>query len=206
MLPKLRPLPCAIDGGRPPLAVGCGMGEGEWSASITRLPSWAAGAAGAWACCGLFDCAPSGALMEPKLMGGLPVWLTGPPFCVYPLEPVALMTMEGFLPCSAEPLDTPLGAGWEPPCAAGPAPFTGDSDDFALLVEAPAAAGGVEDAVLVAALAYDRRGCAGTAPVCGVVEPEMVEAAEAGVWLAEGEAALVMGGMDGECGVCRTSV
>jgi len=52
----------------------------------------------------------------------------------------------------------------------------------------------------VAALAYDRRGCAGTAPVCGVFEPEMVDAAEAEVWLAEGEAALVMGG---SCGVCR---
>jgi hypothetical protein len=132
--------------------------------------------------------------MEPKLMGGLLVWLTGPPFCVYPLEPVALMTMEGFLPWS----ETPLVAGWEPPCAA-PDPFT-DSVGFAFWAEAPAAAGGVEDAVLVAALAYDRRGCAGTAPVCGVDEPEMVEAAEAGVWLAEGEAALVMGGM---CGVCR---
>jgi len=128
-------------------------------------------------------------------MGGLVVWLTGPPFCVYPLEPVALMTIEGFLPCSF----TPLVAGWEPPCAV-PDPFT-DSVDFAFWAEAPAAAGGVEDAVLVAAFAYDRRGCAGTAPVCGVVEPEIVDAAEAGVWLADGEAALVMGGMCGVCGV-----
>jgi len=177
------------------------MGEGEWSASITRLPSCAAGAAGAWACCALFDWAPSGALMEPKLMGGLAFWLTGPPFCVYPLEPVALITIEGFLPCSAAPLETPLGAGWEPPCAAWPAPFTGDSDDFAFWVEAPAAAGGVEDAVLVA-LAYERTGgCAGTAPDCGVDEPDVVDA---GVCWAEGEAALVMGGMGGECGA-RTS-
>jgi len=134
-------------------------------------------------------------------MGGLAVWLTGPPFCVYPLEPVALITIEGFLPCSAAPLDTPLDAGWEPPCAAGPAPFTGDSDGFALWV-APAAAGGVEDAVLVA-LAYERTGsCAGTAPDCGVVEPDVVDT---GVCWAEGEAALVMGGVDGVCGV-RESV
>jgi hypothetical protein len=63
-------------------------------------------------------------------------------------------------------------------------------------VEAPAAAGGVEDAVLVA-LAYERTGgCAGTAPDCGVDEPDVVDAE---VCWAEGEAALVMGGMDGEC-------
>jgi hypothetical protein len=79
-------------------------------------------------------------------MGGLLVWLTGPPFCVYPLEPVALMTIEGFLPCS----DTPLVAGWEPPCVVGPDPFTEESVDLAFWAEAPAAAGGVEDAVLVA--------------------------------------------------------
>lgn len=130
-------------------------------------------------------------------MGGLLVWPTGPPFCVYPLEPVALMTIEGFLPCSDEvgaPVDAPLVAGWEPPCTAGPVPFTGDSTGLALL-EAPAAAGGVEDAVLVA-LAYDLTGgCAGTAPDCGVVVPEVVEADGAGFCCAEGEAALVMSEM-----------
>lgn len=134
-------------------------------------------------------------------MGGLPVWPTGPPFCVYPLEPVALMTIEGFLPCSDEegaPLDTPFCAGWEPPCAVGPDPFTGDSVDLALL-EAPAAAGGVEDAVLVA-LAYDLTGsCAGTAPDCGVVEPELAEA-EAGVCCADEGAALVMSVTGGSAG------
>lgn len=129
--------------------------------------------------------------MEPKLMGGLLDWPTGPPFCVYPLEPVALMTIEGFLPCSYE---TPLVAGWEPPCAVGPVPFTGASVDFALLAEAPAAAGGVEDAVLVA-FAYDLTGsCAGTAPDCGVVEPEVADAL-AGVCWAEDGVALVMSGM-----------
>lgn len=131
-------------------------------------------------------------------MGGRLVWPTGPPFCVYPLEPVALMTMEGFLPCSAVPLGTPFVAGWEPPCAVGPDPFTGESDDFAFWAEAPAAAGGVEDAVLVA-FAYDLTGsCAGTAPDCGVVEPEAVDAAEAGVCWADGLALVVMGEMCGE--------
>ena len=171
-----------MEGGRPPLAAGCGMGEGECSGSITRLPSWGAGASSARVCCAALDCAPSGAFIEPKLMGGLLVWPTGPPFCVYPLEPVALMTIEGFLPCSDEvgaPVDAPLVAGWEPPCTAGPVPFTGDSTGLALL-EAPAAAGGVEDAVLVA-LAYDLTGgCAGTAPDCGVVVPEVVVALAAG--------------------------
>lgn len=36
MLPKLIPLPCPckFDGGRPPLAGGCGMGEGEFAGEV----------------------------------------------------------------------------------------------------------------------------------------------------------------------------
>lgn len=38
MLPKLKPLlwPGRVEGGLPPLAAGCGMGEGEWVGEVTR--------------------------------------------------------------------------------------------------------------------------------------------------------------------------
>jgi hypothetical protein len=71
--------------------------------------------------------------------------------------------------------------------------------DFALLDEAPAAAGVVEVAVLVA-FAYERTGsCAGTAPDCGVVVPLLAGAGEAEDWAAggfcaAGEATLVICG------------
>ena len=39
--------------------------------------------------------------MEPKLMFGLLLFMTGPPFGMYPLVPAALIvTTDGFLPCS----------------------------------------------------------------------------------------------------------
>ena len=56
----------------------------------------------------------------------------------------------------------------------------------------------------MAAFAYETGRCAGTAPDCGVVEPDVVEA---GVCWAEGEAALVMGGMCGGvvCDITRSA-
>ena len=44
---------------------------------------------------------PLAALMEPKLMFGLLLLVTGPPLGMYPLVPAALIvTTDGFLPCS----------------------------------------------------------------------------------------------------------
>ena len=96
-------------------------------------------------------------MIEPKLMGGLPFWpTTGPPFGVYPDAPEALMTTDGFLPCSVL-LGVPFGTVFttcEPPCAICGAPFTGDSEtDFAFCAdaEAPAGVGGVGVAVIALA-------------------------------------------------------
>ena len=95
-------------------------------------------------------------VIEPKLIGGLPPAETGPPFCVTPVAPEALMTTDGFLPCSAEP-GVPFGtalAACEPPCPIALTPFTGDSVAvFAFCAagaEAPAGVGGVCVAVLEA--------------------------------------------------------
>lgn len=100
-------------------------------------------------------------------MGGRLLWPTGPPFDVYPVAPDALITTEGFLPCSAAtPLLLLLPAPWGPPCTVVLAPFNGASIDFAFWLEAPAGAADIGVAVLVA-FAYDLTGsCAGTAPGC----------------------------------------
>lgn len=100
------------------------------------------------------------------------------------------MTTDGFLPWSTAPLE----AGWEAAGAIVLAPFTGASDDFALFAEAPAAAGGVWVAVLVA-LAYDFGAgcCAGTAPVVKLLGlAEGVMAARGG-FEALGRTTLVIG-------------
>lgn len=54
-------------------------------------------------------------LIEPKLIGGLELSDTGPPFGMYPLAPEALITTDGFLPCSA-PAAVPFCAA-VPTCA-----------------------------------------------------------------------------------------
>ncbi len=90
----------------------------------------------------------------PKLIGGRPFELTGPPLGGRPLAPDALMTTEGFRPWSlcVVPLGNGLAA-WGPPCAIEVAPFTGDSVlGFAFCDGAEAPAGVMVDgeAVLVA--------------------------------------------------------
>lgn len=100
---------------------------------------------------------------------------TGPPLGVYPLAPEALMTIEGFRPCS----DVPFGAALadeEPPCAM--APFTEGSAAALALLEAPAGPEGVCVAVVV--VLGERAGsCAGTAPAGGV---EVAECAGRALW------------------------
>jgi len=114
MLPKLSPLPCParFEGGFPPLAAGCGMGEGECVGEVMRgLPGVRDGVAAWWGTLLAIAGEPWEALMEPKLMFGLDVWPTGPPLGMWPVVPEALIMTEGFLPCS-------------PFCIL---PFTGDS-------------------------------------------------------------------------------
>lgn len=130
-------------------------------------------------------------------MGGLALGPTGPPFGVNPLVPEAVITTEGFLPCS-DPEAEPFG---KPPVELFAAiPFTGEAVlglPFCAGAEAPAAVGAVDAAVFVAvALAYERAGgCAGTAACGGDVVPEADEAALAdcaALVEAEGGIALVI--------------
>ena len=102
MLPNVIPFVCwnCPDGGLPPLAAGCGMGDGECAGEITRGLFCGAGSEDACGCAGALGCGTgdSEAPMEPKLMGGLPLWFTGPPFGIWPVAPEALITTEGFRP------------------------------------------------------------------------------------------------------------
>lgn len=149
------------------------MGEGECAGEITRgLPCCGAPSEELCECCGALFCGIGElcAPIEPKLMGGRPVCPTGPPFGVYPVAPEALMTIEGFRPCSDVPF---VLADEETPCAM--VPFTGASAAAlaALCVgaEAPAGGGGVFVAVVVV-LAERAGGWAGGAPEKGVEVPE----------------------------------
>jgi len=85
------------------------MGDGECDGEMTRgspcgvesedVCDW-------WdaLCCGRGE-----AFMAPKRMFGLPFALTGPPFGIVPLAPAALITTEGFFPCSAWAAGVPFG-------------------------------------------------------------------------------------------------
>lgn len=101
MLPKVIPLLWfwKPDGGLPPLACGCGIGDGECAGVVTR---GSLGGAGSDAVCDWYGvlCCGSGdpdAVIEPKAIGGRPFCPTGPPFGMWPLAPEALMTTDGFL-------------------------------------------------------------------------------------------------------------
>ena len=94
-------LPCRLDGGRPPLAGGCGIGDGDVCGEVTRGFEGVLTArefAELLGCGAAFAAAadPSGTA-EPNCMSlppfGFPA--TGPPFGKYPEAPAALMVTEG---------------------------------------------------------------------------------------------------------------
>ena len=82
--------------------------------------------------------------MEPKLIGGRPPPLTGPPLGIVPLAPLALMTtdvLRPWLPLLGVPFGTVFPA-CGPPCAMPLAPFTEESlTGFAFCAGAEAPAG-----------------------------------------------------------------
>ena len=112
MLPKVTPLDwlCKPDGGRPPLAWGCGIGDGECAGEVTRGSARGAGSEDPCDWYGVLACGSGepDAPIEPKLIGGRPLCPTGPPFGIWPLAPAALITTDGFRPWSAC-ADVPFG-------------------------------------------------------------------------------------------------
>lgn len=100
MLPKLSPLPEAIGrfGGRPPLAMGWGIGEGDCEGSVIRGLSDFDG--GKVEVCDEKGTAlveagedPGGPAIEPKLIFGRAFGVIGAP--LGPVAPEAVMTTEG---------------------------------------------------------------------------------------------------------------
>ena len=103
-LPKLRLglLACRLDGGRPPpLAGGCGIGDGDVWGDVTRgfdgvltakeFVDWLT-------CCAAFCAAvEASAGRDPNCMLLPPIGFpaTGPPFGMYPDAPAALIVTEG---------------------------------------------------------------------------------------------------------------
>lgn len=92
------PLPCAKpEGGRPPLADGCGIGDGECAGEGTRgLLAIGIGADGAgWEICGVLCVDAGESVMDPNCRPPFDP-PTGPPFGIYPLGAFALMVTELF--------------------------------------------------------------------------------------------------------------
>lgn len=89
---------CRPDGGRPPLACGCGIGDGECAGDVTRGSARGVGSEDVCDWCGALGCGEPDAPIEPKLIGGLvPFCPTGPPFGIWPLAPDAFITTDCFL-------------------------------------------------------------------------------------------------------------
>jgi hypothetical protein len=92
-VPKFSWLPCpwGAEGGRPPLTIGCGIGEGE------RPEAELAMGVAKFGFCGLCGtlCATAGeplaAFIEPKWRFGLDAWALFAPFGKYPEVPCALI-------------------------------------------------------------------------------------------------------------------
>lgn len=113
MEPKLKPLPwpCRLAGGRPPLAGGCGIGEGEVAGEVMR--GLGVLFCGAWGTLFAMAGEPP-AFIEPKLILGRLL----EPLAMGPEVPAALMVMEeGLRPWAGAPLAIGAGptagtAGW----------------------------------------------------------------------------------------------
>lgn len=103
-LPKLTLvlLPCRLEGGRPPpLAGGCGIGDGDVWGDVTRGLGGVLTAKEFVDClgCGVAFCAvdEASAGRDPNCMLLPPIGFpaTGPPFGMYPDAPAALIVTEG---------------------------------------------------------------------------------------------------------------
>lgn len=122
MLPKFRllPWPWKADGGRPPLAAGWGIGDGELAGEVIRGLFCGVGRddVSDWYAALLAIAGEPLTFSDPKLIFGRLEGAGGPPFGIYPDAPAALMVTDGCLLWS-------ITIGGAPPFSAAPLLITG---------------------------------------------------------------------------------